>query len=220
VTTAAVRLPLEHDRFRWVERDVFIRRVVEDCMSHECRLVKEGSRVKLDACCQYGVDVDVGERDAILAHADELRALLVPEAAARPWFTSEERIDRDFPSGRHVRTVRHGEGCVFLAHDGRGCAVHRASLAGGWDMRGVKPHVCRLFPVSYDSDSILLSDDYRDYSCADAAGAPTVYRVARDALGDIFGAALIDAMDRLEAAEAAEAGDTHRGLIQLKSKSF
>ena len=220
MTIAAVRIPLEHDRFRWVERDLFVRRVVEDCMTHECRLVKDGHRVKLDACCQYGVDVDIAERDAILAHAEEVRALLVPEAAARAWFTTDERVDRDFPSGRHVRTVRHGEGCVFLAHDRRGCAVHRASLAGGWDMRGVKPHVCRLFPVSYDSDSILLSDDYSDYSCAGAAGAPTVYRVAREALGDIFGAALVAALDRVESAEAAEAGDRRSGLIQLKSKSF
>jgi hypothetical protein len=198
VTTAAVRIPLDHDRFRWVERDLFLRRVVADCMVHECRLVKEDHRVKLDACCQYGVDVDVAERDAIMAHAGELAGLLVPEAAARPWFTVEEKIDRDFPSGRHVRTVRHGDGCIFLAHDRRGCAVHRASLAGGWDMRGVKPHVCRLFPASYDADSILLSDDYTDYSCASAPDAPTVYRVARDALGDIFGADLVAALDRAE----------------------
>jgi len=197
-SNAAVRLPLEHDRFRWVERDLFVRRVVSDCMVHECRLVKEGHRVKLDACCQYGVDVDLAERDAILARADQIAALLVPEAAARPWFTSEVRVDPDFPSGRHVRTVRHGEGCVFLAHDRRGCAIHRAAIAGDWDMRGVKPDVCRLFPVSYDADSILLSDDYADYSCASAPDSPTVYRVARETLGDIFGASLVEALDRAE----------------------
>jgi hypothetical protein len=213
VSSTAVRIPLEHDRFHWVERDLFVRRVVADCMTHECRLVKEANRVKLDACCQYGVDVDVAERDGILARADQVRALLVPEAAAKPWFTTEEKIDRDFPSGRHVRTVRHGEGCVFLAHDRRGCAIHRAALAGGWDMRGVKPHVCRLFPVSYDSDSILLSDDYSDYSCAGVPDAPTVYRVAREALGDIFGGALVEALDRVE-------GDRPWGLIPLKQKSF
>lgn len=214
MTIAAVRIPLEHHRFRWVERDLFLRRVVADCMVHECRLVKHGHRVKLDACCQYGVDVDLAERDAILARAGEVAALLEPEAAARPWFTSEERVDPDFPSGRHVRTVRHGDGCVFLAHDQRGCAVHRASLAGGWDMRGVKPHVCRLFPASYDADSILLSDDYADYSCASAPDAPTVYRVAREALGDIFGAALVTALDRAESV----AGDRLRVLNPADSR--
>ena len=169
-------------------------------MSHGCALVHEHGRTKLDACCQYGADVDVGERDAILAHRDEIAALLEPAAAEREWFTGAERVDPDFPSGRHVRTARFGSGCLFLRHDGRGCAIHRAALAGGWDMRGVKPHVCRLFPVSYDSEAILLSDDYADYSCAYEPEAPTVYQVARDALGDIFGMELVRALDAAEAA--------------------
>jgi hypothetical protein len=67
-------------------------------------------------------------------------------------------------------------------------------------MRGTKPHVCRLFPLSYDSESIVLSDDYADYSCARDPSAPTVYRVGRDALGDIFGAELVVAMDAAEQA--------------------
>ena len=174
--------------------------MVADCMSHQCALVHEGGRVKLEACCQYGADVDVGERDAILAHKDEIAALLEPAAASRDWFTGPERVDPDFPSGRHVRTARMGSGCLFLRHSERGCAIHRAALEGGWDFRGVKPHVCRLFPVSYDTDSILLSDDYPDYSCAQAPDAPTVYQVARDALGDIFGMPLVRALDAAESA--------------------
>ncbi|HLU66332.1 MAG TPA: hypothetical protein VKZ63_08640 [Kofleriaceae bacterium] len=192
------RVPLEHPRFRWADRDIFLRRVVADCMAHECKLEGEGGRTKLDACCQYGVDVDVGERDAILARAGEIAALLDPAAAAAPWFSDEEQIDPDFPSGRHVRTRRFGDGCLFLAHDRRGCAIHRAAIEGGWDMRGTKPHVCRLFPVSYDSDSIVLSDDYPDYSCAHDDGAPTVYQVARADLADIFGAELVAALDAAE----------------------
>lgn len=194
------RIPLDHPRFRWVERDVLTRRVVADCMSHQCALVNEHGRTKLEACCQYGADVDVGERDLILAHREQIAALLEPEAAAHQWFTGAERVDPDFPSGRHVRTARFGSGCLFLRHSGRGCAIHRASLEGGWDMRGVKPHVCRLFPVSYDSHAILMSDDYADYSCAYEPGAPTVYQVARDALADIFGPALVDALDASAAA--------------------
>ncbi len=87
---------------------------------------------------------------------------------------------------------------MFLAHDRRGCAIHRAALEGGWDMRGTKPHVCRLFPLSYDSDSIVLSDDYADYSCSRDPAAPTVYQVGREALADIFGADLVAAMDAAE----------------------
>jgi len=177
---------------------VFVRRVVADCMSHECRLVHAGDRLKLDACCQYGVDVDIAERDAIKSRADEIARLLVPAAAQATWFVGEERVDPDFPSGRHVRTATFGEGCLFLAHDLRGCAIHRAAIEGDWDMRGTKPHVCRLFPLSYDSESIVLSDDYADYSCARDPSAPTVYQVGRDALGDIFGHALVEAMDEAE----------------------
>ena len=193
------RIAIEHPRFHWAERDIFLKRVVADCMTHECRLVDHGHRRKLDACCQYGVDVDVGERDRILEHRDEIAALLVPAAAAQPWFRGDEQADPDFPSGRYVRTSTHGEGCVFLAHDQRGCAIHRASLEGGWDFDGTKPHVCRLFPLSYDSDSLVLSDDYPDYSCAGDPSAPSVYRVARDTIADVFGAALVAALDRAEA---------------------
>lgn len=190
---------LDHPRFRKAQRDIFIYRVVADCMNHSCRLAKENDRLKLDACCQYGADVDVAERDGILAHQEEIAALLRPEAAEGPWFTEEEQVDPDFPSGRHVRSVRHGDGCIFLDHDGRGCAIHRAALENGWDYRGVKPGVCRLFPLSFESDSIVLSDDYADYSCAYDPTADTVYRVGRDTLADLFGDDLVQAMDAAEA---------------------
>ena len=90
-------------------------------------------------------------------------------------------------------------GCVFLSHDRRGCAIHRASLENGWDFRGTKPHVCRLFPLTYTTDAIMISDDYTDYSCASVPDAPTLYRGARDLLGEIFGAELVAKLDALEA---------------------
>jgi hypothetical protein len=46
---------------------------------------------------------------------------------------------------------------------------------------------------------ILVSDDYVDYSCAYQADAPTLYQVARDALADLFGPELVQAMDAAEA---------------------
>jgi Fe-S-cluster containining protein len=167
-------------------------------MAHRCQMRAEG-RELLDACCQYGADVDVGERDQILVHAAQLRGILRPEARNTPWFDGAEEVDADFPSGRHVRTRPFRGGCVFLAHDGRGCAIHRASIEGGWDFHGVKPHVCRLFPLSYDTDAILISDDYLDYSCAYEPTAPTLYRNGRDTLAAVFGDALVRAMDAAEA---------------------
>jgi Fe-S-cluster containining protein len=193
-------LALDHPRFHRVERALFERRVVADCMSHSCSLVHRGHARKLDACCQYGVDVDLAEREAIVARRAEIAALLWPEAAAAEWFGGPPTADDDFPSGASVRTRVLGGGCVFLAHDGRGCAIHRAALAGGWDMRGTKPHVCRLFPLTYEQDTICLSDDYADYSCAYDAAAPTVYRVARAAVADVLGDSVVAALDVAERA--------------------
>ena len=193
-----------HPRFARVERAIFTRHLVADCMAHACR-DRSPDRARLDACCQHGADVDLTERDAILARTDELKALLLPAARDAPWFTTRPERDDDFPSGKVVRTRKLGNGCVFLAHDARGCAIHRASIEHGWDFRGTKPHVCRLFPISYTSDEIVMSDDYPEYSCAYEAGTPTVYRVQRETLGDIFGAPLIAALDAVErSVQAAE----------------
>ncbi len=192
-------VPIEHPRFKQVDPGIFVKRLAPDCMSFECRLLAHGDRMKLDACCQYGVDTDLAERDGILAHRTEIYDLLLDEARDQPWFSDVEHVDPDFPSGRFVRTNRHGEGCIFLAHDRRGCAIHRASIAGGWDFRGIKPHVCRLFPLSYDERSIVFSDDYLDYSCSAVPSAPSVYRVQRSDLGEIFGQLLVEALDAVEA---------------------
>jgi Fe-S-cluster containining protein len=191
-------VPLDHPRFRRVDPEIFSRRIVADCMAHRCRM-HEDDREHLDACCQHGADVDTGERDRILAHAAQIRGILRPEARNMPWFEGDESRDPDFPSGRVVRTHLFRGGCVFLAHDQRGCAIHRASIEGGWDFDGVKPHVCRLFPLSYDTESILISDDYLDYSCAHLPAAPTLYRNGRSTLDAIFGADLVRALDVAEA---------------------
>lgn len=191
-------IDIEHPRFRRVQRDIFIKRVVGDCMSHACALVKEGDKEKLDACCQYGVDVDLGEQKGILEHAEQIRDLLLPEVKDKPWFKEQISQDPDFPSGAFVRTHTHEGGCLFLSHDLRGCAIHRASIEAGWDFHGIKPHVCRLFPLSYDSEAIVISDDYTDYSCAYDDDAPTLYQVGRPDLGAIFGAELVAAMDAAE----------------------
>ncbi len=190
---------LDHPRFTKAELDVFTRRVVADCMTHSCAIHETGT-VRLDACCQYGCDVDLFEKDAILANADKIRPVLATEVQHLPWFDeSEPEHDPDVPSGTVVRTAVHTKGCLFLSHDKRGCGIHRASIEQGWDFHGIKPSICRLFPLSYGEGMILVSDDYQDYSCAYQADAPTLYRVARDTIGALFGADLVAAMDAAEA---------------------
>lgn len=188
---------LDHPRFRSAWASIFTRQLAADCMTHQCTMVPTHSP-KLDACCQYGCDVDLAEREAIEARAGAIRSLLRPEVKDARWFDPEEEVDADYPSGRVVRTEVHEGGCIFLAHDRRGCAIHRAALEGGWDFRGVKPAICRLFPLSYEGDEIVIADEYPEYSCAHVDG-PTLYRITRDALGDIFGEPLVIAMDAAEA---------------------
>jgi Fe-S-cluster containining protein len=201
----APMVALDHPRFRSVAAAIFTRRLAPDCMVHRCTIVQDEAKTtlahpyqKLDACCQYGCDVDLAEREAILSHSDDLRALLRPEAAAARWFDDEIEEDPDYPSGKVVRTEVLDGGCGFLAHDRRGCAIHRAALERGWDYRGVKPAICRLFPLSYEADAILIADEYPEYSCAHVDG-PTLYRITRDTLGELFGAALVAALDEAEA---------------------
>src|SRR4051812_29332355 len=184
---------LDHPRFRSVAAAIFTRRLVADCMTHRCTMVDSHSE-KLDACCQYGCDVDLRERVAIEARSEQIRGLLRAEVKDARWFDPEQTMDPDYPSGTVVRTEVHDGGCIFLAHDRRGCAIHRAALEGGWDFRGVKPAICRLFPLSYERDEIMIAEEYPEYSCAHVEG-PSLYRITRDTLGELFGVPLVVALD-------------------------
>jgi len=189
-------IPLDHPRFDHVEVEVFTRKLVADCMTHACTCVLEDNRQMNDACCQYGVDVTFDERDKILAHADAIRPVLTVDQA---WFGTEVEEDPDVPGGKVLRTSVANGGCVFLSHDKRGCAIHRVSIEQGWDFREIKPHICRLFPLTYTEGGICIADDYADYSCAFDPSAPSLYRVQRSALADVFGEELVIAMDAAEA---------------------
>src|SRR4249919_2212743 len=97
-------IELDHPKFHRAEIAVFTKRVVTDCMSYGCTIVKDNKH-KLDACCQYGCDVDLTERDAILAKADVIRPVLAAEVQNLPWFDeSKPELDPDTPSCTVVRT--------------------------------------------------------------------------------------------------------------------
>ena len=193
-------LEIDHPRFHKVLAAVFTKQIVGDCMSHSCRMVDRPDRpdVWLDACCQYGCDVDLAERAAIEQRAPQIRSLLRASVADQRWFELDEWEDADYPSGRVVRSEVAEGGCIFLAHDKRGCAIHRAAIEQGWDYREAKPMICRLYPLSYEGELIMIAEEYAEYSCA-FTGGPTVYRAARDALRDAFGPELIVQLDAAEA---------------------
>jgi len=190
-------IELDHPRFQYAWVSLFTRRFAPSCMTHDCTVVATQHH-EHDICCQYGCDIDIKERDALLARADEIRPLLHAGAQNEPWFDEDVEEDEDYPSGEVVRSAVWNDRCIFRAHDGRGCVIHRAALERGWALRDIKPAICRLFPLSYEEDTICLADEYAEYSCAHVDG-PTLYRLTRETLGDVFGADLVRAMDAAEA---------------------
>ncbi len=201
---APLYVSLEHPRVREVDVAIFTATFAPDCMTHACRCEDEGGKQLDDACCQHGCDVDLFERDAILARAADVAAVLAP-AHRDPsrWFDESQReADVDAPSGWVVRTatVRPGDsgGCVFLEHDARGCALHRAALAADFAPESIKPAVCRMYPLTFGDGALCFSDDYDRYSCLGETGGPTVYRLMRPVLAQVFGDDVLEPLDRLE----------------------
>src|SRR5262249_55359914 len=175
-----------------------------DCMTHTCRCTDEGDRPLPDACCQHGADVDLFEKAAILQRAAEIGPILAPEFRdpARWFDESDPYHDDEYPSGTCVRTGMAGagdsSGRVFLQHDRRGCALHRAALEHGFAPGEIKPAVCRLYPLAFGEGLIGFSDDFTRYSCANDASGPTVYRLMRGTLAEMFGLPLVRRLDAVE----------------------
>ncbi len=71
-----------------------------------------------DLCCRHGCDVDVAEKERILAYKAELQKYL--KVPASNWFQDKVVADAEYPSGKFVRTRVHLGKCVFYGHDDRG----------------------------------------------------------------------------------------------------
>jgi hypothetical protein len=148
-----------------------------------------------DACCQYGVDVSLVERDRILARAAEIEAVV-----GRPhteWFVEQVTADVDFPGGSATRTAVADGRCVFRLRGTRGCALHAFALAGGSDYHDLKPMVSALFPVTFGDGALFCSEELVEGSLVCAGEGPTAYEMARDELEYYFGAELVAELDAL-----------------------
>ncbi len=200
---------VSHPVLNEVDPDIFRFQFAEDCMTHACRIEAEaedatdGACQQNDACCRYGCDVDLFERDRILARAPAIAKVLRPELrdTAR-WFDESQPEESESASGTVIRTgkqdpTREAGKCVFLGHDQRGCALHRAALENDFAPEEIKPAVCRLYPLSYGEGQLALADDFNWYSCAHHEG-PSVYRVMRETLRDLYGDDAIAALDVVE----------------------
>jgi hypothetical protein len=202
---APVHREIDHPLIAVVDVEIFRLTFTPDCMNHSCRCRDEGDLQRNDACCQHGDDVLVPEKAAILRRAAEIASVMKPQWR-RPaaWFDeSAPEVDPAAPDGIVLRTGTvdpedESSGCIFLQHAGpRGCGLHRAALVHGFDPAEIKPSVCQLYPLSYIDGQLGLSPDFDRYSCANDDG-PTVYRVMRDVVGVVLGAALVQELDRVE----------------------
>jgi hypothetical protein len=202
---APVSRKINHPLITLVDVEIFTITFAADCMSHSCRCRDADDVQRNDACCQHGADVLVPEKAAILRRAVEVSSVLKadwrhPEA----WFDERDpELDPEAPEGILLRTATtdladESSGCVFLEHTGaRGCGLHRAALMHGFEPAEIKPGVCRLYPLSLLERQLGLSPDFDRYSCANDEG-PTVYRLMRGVVGELFGAGLVEELDRME----------------------
>lgn len=147
-----------------------------------------------DSCCQHGCDVNLDEREKILAVKDELKAFV--DAPPERWFGDEIEEDPEVPTGRVVRTTTEHGSCVFKSKTSRGCGIHALALKTGRDYHQLKPMVCWMFPVSWDQKVLKPSDDVKD-GLVCAGGGLTLYEAARDELRVVFGDGLIGELDAL-----------------------
>ncbi len=164
-----------------------------------------------DWCCQFGCDVDLQERDRLLAAARGLEPFV--RAPREAWFDGEAEVDADFPSGASVRAREVDGACVFRARDGRGCGIHRYALAKGLDYHALKPRVCWLYPVTWAEGVLMPSDEARSELVCAGTG-PTLYEAVRDELGVAFGEALVRELDGLAAeSRRPDAAEKGRALL-------
>ena len=118
------------------------------------------------ACCLYGVWVDLGERDQILANTTTISKLLpVDRADPAGWFSSEVEADPHTSSGQvvHTRVVADAEhyggtSCVFLCEDYT-CVLQTTGEMLLGDPWALKPFYCILHPLDIDEHGRITLDE-------------------------------------------------------------
>lgn len=170
-----------------VETSIFTRTYFTHCT--RCDFCHSG-------CCALGAEVAPEEQARIEAHADAIEAFTgVPRS---DWFEDQRPEDVDEAWGPFRCTQVAGAGCVFLK-PGMGCALHGFALARGMDYHTVKPMVCSLFPLSFDSGLLGAGHQVREDELICLGEGETLYRGIRDELLFYFGRGLVDELDALEA---------------------
>jgi hypothetical protein len=141
-------------------------------------------------CCGGGADIDIGERDKILANVGLVRSLMDGDQEHEPsnWF--EDFIeDRDFPSGHAVTTRMHNDRCVFL--NGKGLCVLQIAESQMGEGAVLKPFFCRAFPICLNNGTLTYDNQFESESqcCGPVdGGSLSVFDVCAYELEHVLGA--------------------------------
>ncbi len=171
---------------RAVESRIFTLRYFQPCLA--CSFCQ-------DACCDWGVDIDLENAARLKALPDDFKALVA--VSEDQWFSAEVTSDPEFPGGTHIRTNAIGGCCVFRNRKGRGCLIHAYALEKGLDYHALKPLVSTLFPVSFEQGVLVAAQELADGSLICAGEGPSLYEGARAELRHYFGNGLIAELDAL-----------------------
>ena len=176
---------------RAVDPAIFSLRYFTRCM--ECGFCK-------DACCDHGVDIDLGNMERLKSLPRDFRDRI--GAPVEEWFTNQVTADEEFPGGAHVRSRVMNGTCVFRNRDARGCAIHAYCLEKGLDYHRFKPMVSALFPVTFELGVLTASGEAAEGSLVCGGVGPSLYEGARGELSYYFGPALVTELDQLKVTHA------------------
>jgi len=128
---------------------------LQRCILHDC----------CGACCEYGVWIDLLEKEKIYENAEEIQACMDPtKYDLADWFLSEIEEDSFTLSGKvlHTRLVSRDhpfkrQTCIFLRMDHK-CALQVASEKLGKHPWFLKPFYCVLHPLDLNDNGQVTLD--------------------------------------------------------------
>ncbi len=168
-----------------------------------------------DACCAWGVDVDLRVLAAIERDAPAIEALC--GNSRESWFNEPAIVDPEYPGGGYRRAaVRHGR-CVFHLRRGRGCAIHARAIAEGRDYHDVKPFYSTIFPLSIHEGVLGPASELREGWLICGGHGPTAWEAGREEIRWWYGEAVVADIERLADLRAPDSGPyvrhDPRGLV-------
>jgi Fe-S-cluster containining protein len=149
-----------------------------------------------DSCCQYGADIDLENIGRLDQYQDALVAFT--GVSRDRWFASELEADEDYPGGQVERIRPENGRCVFLNRQDRGCRIHSFCLEQNMDYHLLKPIICSLFPLSFESGVLCPAYEVEDGELACLGSGPSLYQGGRSELLAYFGQEFVNELDELE----------------------